>query len=131
MPTEPKIIYEGIDVHSDQPKENEAEGFMLRNAILRSPPQQATRPAPLPEPGIITPPTKYTVPEDVSRAPKKKETKLALTLETLNMLHPSSSSTMIDKERDISMDQKITEPSLALIMDNILAEMQKIHNVFL
>src|SRR5204863_7839987 len=92
---------------------------------------QVARPAPPPEPSVTTPPISYSVPEDISRAPRKKDTKLTFTPEALTAMRSGSSSTMIEEKMDTPTDQTITETSLAPIMENILAEMQKIHGVFL
>jgi len=134
--TEPKIMNEAIAVTRDQPeeeKEKEANYFAPRNTIPRTPPKQVAKPTLPLAPGITTPPTKYCMPGDTSRAPKKKDTKLTINPEALSTLrHDNESSTKSAIEpRETPTDQARTETGLEPTMEDILAVMEKVHNTLL
>src|SRR5436190_16049599 len=85
--TEPLNVKDTIIVSRNQLEgEKEADSFTPRNTLPRSPPQPAATPTTPPEQGATTPPTKYSTPEDISRAPKKKDAKL--------VIHPDQLSTL-------------------------------------
>src|SRR5437762_1919034 len=76
-------------------------------------------------------PKSSRVPEHISSAPKKKDAKLVFTPGVLSALRPDNGSSNTSAEQmDTPTNQAATETNLEPTMENIIAEMQKVHDMF-
>ena len=132
-PTGLKNASDTITVIRNNPgEESEEDGFAPRNAIPRSPPQPVAQLTRTPEPSNVTPPTKYCTPEDIGKAPRKKETKTLNTPEEVSTIRVNNADTSKagSKPMDtpIDTDQTSAKFNMEPTLENILKVMQDVYD---
>lgn len=118
---------EAIIVCNGPPEEElKSDGFAPKNNLTRSPPQALAKPTLSLQPNVITPPTKYSEPGDINKAPKKKDTKLAVVpmgIGAMGTVHEGPSKPDF-KPAETSAGEAIIEFNMDPTLENILKAMQ-------